>query len=523
MSKSKERCLYSKFFKTIDQFGKKPRFYYNKNEEKNTLIGGIITILYIFVLTAFTIYKLNRLIERKDVKFYDSFDYINKSSINLTIDNFYGGFGLEDPETYDPFIDETIYYPKAYFKKAERLNDDWNWTVHEVELERCKIEKFGKFFKNDFSSKGVSNLYCFKEMNETFIGHFSADLYSFFFIELYPCKNTTENNNHCKPIEEINYYLNGTFVCMEFQDVELNPQNYSFPIRSRNQDIYFTVGKKLFKEVHIFYQIVKVDTDLEKLGMDTFEEFKNSKEKNFLKYYSTYIMDNIIESDIYEEHQPFCSITMKLYDQIRIQKREYNKIFDIIGDVGGFKEIFEIFLKLLLYIPLNISYNLDIVNKLFQFEIAQKTNRKIKIKALQKIVDFQTNVSFKKKKKKKNSRNLSKETDVSNETKIIENGGGKSNSNIDKESIESNIKSEEIWITNIKSYKPYINYLCYIFTKEKSNLEIKFINEGMNLFIENMDIFNIFKIAMKNKSANKEKQEEFMRDYFIKHSLFSNT
>ena len=506
MSENKKKCLYSNLniFKKIDQFGIEPSFYYNKDEKKRTLIGGIITILYIFVLTAFAIYKLNRMIERKDVKFYDSFDYINKSSINLTIDNFYGGFGLEDPKSYDPFIDETIYYPKAYFKKAERLNDDWNWTVHEVELERCKIEKFGKFFKNDFSIKGVSNLYCFKEMNEIFIGHFSADLYSFFFIELYPCKNTTENNNHCKPIEKINYYLNGTLVYMEFQDIELNPQNYSVPIRSRNQDIYFTVGKKLFKEVHIYYQIVKVDTDLEKLGLDTFEEFKNSKEKNFLKFHSSYIMDNIIESDIYEENKPFCNITIKLHDQIRIQKREYKKIFDIIGDVGGVKEILEIFLIFLLYIPLIISYNLDIVNKLFQFD---KRSRIIEIKALKKnkifIVDFHfcTQTS----------------------SRIIENGGSQSNRIIDKASIKSNKIFKKILITNIKSYKPYINYLCYIFTKKKSNLEIKLINEGMNLFIENMDIFNIFKIAMKNKSANKEKQEEFMRDYFIKHSLFSNT
>ena len=59
---------------------------------------------------------------------------------------------------------------------------------------------------------------------------------------------------------------------MEFEDIELNPHNYSYPVSSRNQDIYFTVGKKLFKEVHIFYQIINIETDLEILGIDELGE-----------------------------------------------------------------------------------------------------------------------------------------------------------------------------------------------------------------------------------------------------------
>ena len=67
--------------------------------------------------------------------------------------------------------------------------------------------------------------------------------------------NITENNNHCKPHEVIDYYLKGTFVCMEFEDVELTPEIYSYPVRARNQDIYFTVGKRLFQEVIFFIKL----------------------------------------------------------------------------------------------------------------------------------------------------------------------------------------------------------------------------------------------------------------------------
>ena len=39
---------------------------------------------------------------------------------------------------------------------------------------------------------------------------------------------------------------------MEFGDIEITPDNYSYPIRPRIQDIYFTLGKKFFKEIYFF-------------------------------------------------------------------------------------------------------------------------------------------------------------------------------------------------------------------------------------------------------------------------------
>ena len=121
-----------------------------------------------------------------------------------------------------------------------------NFAVPEININRkckCNISKFGKFYKDKFNTNALNNLYCFKEMNETLYGHFSYDNYSLFFIQFYPCINTTENNNHCKSPEIIDKYLKGkgTFICMEFEDVELTPHNYSYPVRTRNQDIYFTI------------------------------------------------------------------------------------------------------------------------------------------------------------------------------------------------------------------------------------------------------------------------------------------
>ena len=76
------------------------------------------------------------------------------------------------------------------------------------------------------------------------------------------------------------------------QDIELNPRNYSYPIRARDVDIYASVGKKIFQEIHSYFQIVNIETDLDFIG---FDEFENIKTDTYLKYDKMVIMSNIIE------------------------------------------------------------------------------------------------------------------------------------------------------------------------------------------------------------------------------------
>ena len=226
------KCICN-FSKEIDMFGKEPELYFKGKSKKTSSIGRIFTLLFISLYIAIIIYKVVRMIKKRDVTFFDTFIYEDKPpSIELSSENFYGGFALEDPNTYDAYIDERIYTPKAYFKRTERRGDNFEWDIKELELERCKLEKFGSKFRDSFKTKALNNYYCFKDMNYTLQGHFSYDLYSFFVIQFFPCVNTTENNK-CKPPEEIDFYLKNTFINLEMQDIELTPKNFNQPIRGR--------------------------------------------------------------------------------------------------------------------------------------------------------------------------------------------------------------------------------------------------------------------------------------------------
>ena len=545
------RSKFCNFIKDFDMFGKEARLFYNGEEKKTTWFGIILTILYFLLNIVLLSYKLSRMLKKDDVSFYEINSYKEKPpSIQLSQNNFYGGFGLEVPETYDPFINETIYIPKAYFKEGIRYGEKWIWTTKELELEKCNINKFGEFYKDKFNTNALNYLYCFKEMNETLYGHFSYDNYSFIFIQLYPCINTTENNNHCQSPDEIDKYLKGkgTFICMEFEDVELTPHNYSYPVRARNQDIYFTVGKKLFREVHIFYQIVEIETDLEIIGIDELEKLKVEP---FLKYHSNYQMTNIIENNIYETGEPFCEITIKLYDQSLTQRRTYTKLITIWEDLGGIREIILSFFSLISSFFIDKSYSLSIVNTLFSFNIKKKIiiykflkENELSFSYISKI-NFNRNKTFigdeKNEKLFKYANPNKKPSKLSSFNNV--NGGKPKNNCFFKENLNkcktSNLKiiknytiGNFVSITSRKklfkkntlkktvkgiinknennnknkikeiSIKNLLIYYLLLYCRGKRKNDIlkkQMLEDGMQIFSQKMDIFNIFKFLVKNE------------------------
>ena len=542
-------------------FGKEPEFYYKGRPKKTSWIGRILSILFVVIYFAFFIYKLIRMLQKKDVNFYDRFTYAEKpSKVKITNENFYGGFAIEDPNTYDAFIDESIYFPKAFFKRAEKKGDNFTWDTVELELEPCKLEKFGSTYQEKFKSKSLNNLYCIKNMDFFLEGHFSYDLYSFLYFEFYPCVNTSEKQN-CKPIEIIDHYLKSTFVQFEWQDIELNSKNYSYPIRARDVDIYTTVGKKLFQEIHAYFQVVKIETDLDFIG---FDEFEYIKEDVYLKYDEMVIMTNIIEGDIYETGDSFCDFTIKLSENVRIHRRTYTTLITILGDVGGLMEVVFTLFRLITSFSVDILYEISLVNNLFNFDLDKKVvifkdkknKQNISLKDIQpkvfsprrrirflssrninniseedniesikrmndennfKLTSNNENpliVKFEKKKQYRRKLHILQIQDTPNNLfslrkRVMSNKNEKNQNNLNINNFNQEDKETEgHFINKIKMTRACI-YLFFCCARRRKIMQNILIDEGMFIISQRLDVFNIFEQLYKNeKILDKEKAKK---------------
>jgi len=125
---------FCEFIKEIDFFGKFPEFYIKGKTKQITFTGRIFTTIFIIIYITIFIFKIHRMIHRVDITFYDSYSNNDeKKSIHIDNENFYLFFALYDGDN-KPFIDETIYYAKAYYN-ADKME--------ELSLERCNIERLG--------------------------------------------------------------------------------------------------------------------------------------------------------------------------------------------------------------------------------------------------------------------------------------------------------------------------------------------------------------------------------------------
>ena len=364
-----------KFMFNIDLFGKVPKLYYKGKEKRKTYMGSISTILYIIIYIGFFIYKINRMQKKIDLNLYETYIYSDGiPSIELTNENYYGGFALLDPWTYKTYIDETIYYPTAYFISQVKKGDIWESEAKPLELEKCKLEKFGSNYQEIFKNVPLDNLYCLKELNVTLEGYMTSDVHSYFYVEFHPCFNSSNNNNACKPKETIDQYITSTSMEFKLQDIELTPHLYKTPVEFQRRDVQGVAFKDLFQNIYTHLQIIVIETDEDILG---FNYFANIRKEKYLKYDESFVHVSPSFGDIYEENGKFCSVTIQLAGKVLTQKRSYTKLIDILGEVGGFMEVIYSVFKIILFLITDNLYDISLINNLFEFDINKK-NLKIK-------------------------------------------------------------------------------------------------------------------------------------------------
>ena len=348
------KAFYS-VLKEIDFYGKEPEFYMNRKAKKVTVIGRIFTAFYIIIYFVFFIYKLIRLFTRSDLSFYDSDSEGSEDlSMHITKEDFYFNFALINSYTGEPFLDETVFQPYAFF------NDD------PVEIRPCTIDKFGSHYKDLIDKENLDKFYCYQDFNFTLKAYTDS-----YYIQVYPCQNSSENNNHCKSPEVIDEYINGNDLIVNLQDVIVTPKNYSYPVERRITDIYSYLFKNIGQYIYIEIQIANIETNTNLIGFDF---LTHEKEETYIRY----DLVSTVPTPGYQDNTfPICEIEIQLKDKYFTEKRSYPQLFDVLGEVGGFMESISSFFGLICSFIVNILYENTITNHLFSFDLQKRV---IKIK-----------------------------------------------------------------------------------------------------------------------------------------------
>ena len=493
-------CKFFGFLHDIDMFGKPPEFYLKGKTKKSTFIGRLFTVLYLIVYIAFFIYKLIQMIKRVDVTFYDTFAFTGEvPSIHLNSDNFYGGFGILGPNG-EPFVNELIYNATAIFWSGKKKDGVWTWESKDVGLERCRLERFGVKYRDMFKDKDLNNMYCLKDMDVVFEGYATSDSYSYFEVKLFPCIGT-----NCAPKSYIEAAITRNNFMFKMQDIELTPQNYSYPVQEREKDISGPVYSTLLQQIYAYLQVTNIETDEDIIGFG----LSNIKKEKYLKYDESWIISAPMLRDVYTSGDPLCVITVQLSEKALTQKRQYTTLIEVLGDVGGLMEVISVVVNLFLSIIIDILYEKSMINNLFEFDLDKKV-----------II-----IKEKEKEKKKERDNIFKNNDT---PKIFTPRNSMPNAvqssiyvNDGNNTIQTKNKlNEEPLSKNALEEKNFLEPKKLKISKKKKKKKMKMINSMENQEINNpkstFAYQNILKKEEDNKKVdnnlekNTEKEKEFI-------------
>ena len=353
----------------FDMYSQRASFFYNNQERIVSHFGFILTLIYITVSLIIFFYNLNMTIKRKDIKIYDSSMYAQEiPSIKLDSNNLYFAFGIEDPITNNRFIDETIYYPQILFIDRIKINGEFKTIFKkDLEYEICNEENFGENYQHFFAKGELNNSYCLKEFHDnlTFVGGFKYNQMTYIRIKIFPCVNTTENNNHCKTQEEIDYYLTNGYFSILIKDFGLNPSNYTYPILPTIQDLYTTIDKRLYRNFIINFGMTEVYTDKGFL-------FSKIEKKDYLQFRDSFQTFSFLEENDYLSGKEICIVQLRLIDNIYIQKRTYSKIPEIFSEIGGYMQMLYTIFSLISFFINKFNVELKIINSIFNFDLEKK-------------------------------------------------------------------------------------------------------------------------------------------------------
>ena len=370
------------YYFNFDMYARSPNFYFKNHDRINTCFGTLLTLIYIVVSLTLFIYQLIMTIQRKNFKVYDSTIYGQEMPfIDLNSNTLYFAFGLEDPQTMNRFIDDSIYVAKIVFVDKAKINDELV-TVYQqnLDFEKCNVINFGENYQHLFLEDELNNSYCLKkfERNLTLAGGYKYERFSYIRIRIYPCVNSTENNFTCKSQEEIDRFMSSGYFSIILKDIGLNPSNYSIPVLPTLQDLYTTIDKKIYKNYILNLGVTEIHTDI---GLFQ-EKIKTQKYLQFRKEMETFTFRN--EEEYYQGKSVIIA-QLKLDDNINVQTRSYVKIPEIFSTIGGYMQLMNTAFFLLSIIVNKFNLELKILNSIFKFNLKKK---KIIMK-LQKLNDWE--------------------------------------------------------------------------------------------------------------------------------------
>jgi len=335
--------------KNFDIYGYNFRLRYKREIEYSTYCGIFFSLISISIILIISISNISKMIKGTNFSIVTNYIYTN-NNIEIDLSSYpillglykYGNEIEYNPSYVSIRMDRNEHIPK----KDEKGNFTIERNSYSIELEKCSLINFKEYiylFNN--TNLEFNKHFCFKSnQNLTIKGHHGDQINGFTTLEFHviKCINTTENNNHCKSSEEIDKYLENSYVSIIYVTKNIDHYNISNPIYNIiNSDIFF-ISFEYVKRYYYFFSKEKYISDNGIL-------LNSNKEYDLYQYHHTNFDFVKKETQSYYSEETLLEINLTCMDLITEYTRTYIKIQDALSYIGGIYDIISIFFHFISY------------------------------------------------------------------------------------------------------------------------------------------------------------------------------
>ncbi|CAD8156370.1 unnamed protein product [Paramecium octaurelia] len=361
---------FSHYFKQIDLFTKPVQLLIKKEEGHKTHIGAALSMIVLVVMSIFFVNSIVVYADRsKPVTLTTEVYHAEPNLYELRPENFTLQFGFQD-SSFATYIDESIYFvePLLVSKSVEIINGTQQTQYNYADLPLVQCSK--DIIKQDslaeyFSHFDLSTNYCIdwnKIDKINMQGTFDAENYQYILLKFKMCteENKKKNVPKCKSREEIMKKLTHNYLSLQLSSYYVDLQTPQNPYIPKGEDLFTTISSKIFKEITIYLQPVTTYTD----SGNFFQDFHQDTTVKYMHH--TEMID-------FNEEDLLANVAIRLHTIEQVNYRQYSRIQTLLAELGGLWNVL-FTIAMLIQVPFStISYKLQIINSLFNFDGQEET------------------------------------------------------------------------------------------------------------------------------------------------------
>lgn len=350
------------FIRKFDFLSRGPQLLINKQQTYKTVSGSIFSSL-IIIFVCFYSYSIGKEVFDKQFPLIIERDTVSEEVYyhNLSQSNFFFMYSISTADNLFILDDiEKVLDIRVNHYSYFQNETDSNYTYIPINVTYCNNTKRNPI--NFFSKDQLDNSFCITNFNINFGGTWDDSMFSSFVVDIFLCKNTTTNES-CLPYKDQVEILDNKYFNLYIESNRVNSKEYSNPIVTIMNNIYFSIDINQYKLIEIFYKTVLVQTNIGWLFENIISQYGIQFDYSFLD--NTVILNR-------DDNNKIASLSIYSSRKETIYERKYITILDIISNLGGLLEIIIISFMIISNIISNKLLNIKLINTIFEFNDLSK-------------------------------------------------------------------------------------------------------------------------------------------------------